>query len=107
MEMLKDRIDRKILKPYYGPYRNPWFIIKKKNGKYRLVNHAAELNRHTIRDANMPPNIDTFSKKFIKCAVTSLIDFFSDYDHVELDFKCRNMTIFIISFGLFRQTTIL
>jgi hypothetical protein len=46
--MLKDRIDRKILKPYHKPYRNPWFIVKKKDRKYRLVNHTAKLNRHII-----------------------------------------------------------
>jgi hypothetical protein len=55
----------------------------------------------------MPLNIDTFLEKFAKCAVTSLIDFFSGYDYVKLDSKCKNMTIFIISLGFFRQTIIL
>jgi hypothetical protein len=55
----------------------------------------------------MPLNINIFLKKFAGYAVTSLIDFFSDYDHVKLDFKCRNIIIFIISFGLLRQTIIL
>jgi hypothetical protein len=76
--------------------------MKKKDGKYRLINHAAELNKHTIRDANMPLNINIFLEKFAGCAVTSLINFFSDYDHVKLDFKCRNMTAFIIPLGLFK-----
>jgi hypothetical protein len=107
MEMLKDRIDRGILEPYYGLYRNPWFIVKKKDGKYRLVNYAAELNRYIIRNANMPLNIDTFLEEFVKCAVTFFIDFFSGYDHVELDFKCKDMIIFMISLGLLRQTIIL
>jgi hypothetical protein len=48
MEILKDRINKGILEPYYRPYRNPWFIIKKKDKKYRLVNHAAELNKYII-----------------------------------------------------------
>jgi hypothetical protein len=39
--------------------------------------------------------------------VTSFINFFSGYDYVKLDFKCRNITVFIILLGLFRQTTIL
>jgi hypothetical protein len=105
--MLKDRIDRGILEPYYGPYRNLWFIVKKKDGKYRLVNHAAEFNRHIIRDANMPPNVDIFLEEFAGCAVAFLIDFFSGYDHVKLDFKCRDMIVFIIPLGLLRQTIIL
>jgi hypothetical protein len=107
IEILKNRIDRKILKLCHKPYRNPWFIIKKKNEKYRLINHAAELNRHTIRDANLPPNINTFLEKFAGCAMTSLINFFSDYDHVKLDFKCKDMTIFMTLLGFLRQTIIL
>ena len=107
MKILKNRINRRILEPCHGPYRNPWFIVKKKNKKYRLINYAAELNKHIIRDANMPPNINTFLKKFIGCAVAFLIDFFSDYDHVKLDSKYRDITVFIIPLGLLRQTTIL
>jgi hypothetical protein len=107
IEILKNRIDKGILKSYYGPYRNPWFIVKKKDEKYRLINHAAELNRYTIRDANMSLNIDIFLKKFARCAIISLIDFFSGYDHVKLDSKYKDMTIFIISLGLLRQTIIL
>jgi hypothetical protein len=81
--------------------------VKKKDGKYRLINHAAELNRYTIRNANMSPNINTFSEKFARCAIISFIDFFSGYDHVKLNFKCRDMTAFIIPFDFFRQMTIL
>jgi hypothetical protein len=81
--------------------------MKKKNEKYRFVNHAAELNRHIIRDANLPPNVNIFFKKFVRCAVASLINFFSGYDHVKLNPKCRDMTAFIILLGLFKQTTIL
>jgi hypothetical protein len=55
----------------------------------------------------MPLNINIFLKKFAGCAMTFFIDFFSDYDYVKLNSKYRDMTIFIISLGLFRQTTIL
>jgi hypothetical protein len=107
IKILKNRIDREILKSYHKPYRNPWFIMKKKDGKYRLINYAIELNKHTIRDANLPLNVNIFSEKFVGCAVISLINFFSGYDHVKLDLKCKDMIIFIILLGLFRQTTIL
>jgi hypothetical protein len=102
MKMLKDRIDREILEPYYGPYRNLWFIVKKKDGKYRLVNHAAEFNRYIIRDANLSLNVDIFFKKFVGYVVASFINFFFGYDYVKLDFKCRDMIIFMILLGLFR-----
>jgi hypothetical protein len=102
IKILKNRINKEILKLYHKLYRNLWFIVKKKDKKYRLINHAAELNKHIIRDANMPLNINTFLKKFVRCAVASFIDFFSGYDYVELDSKCKDMIIFIIPLGFLR-----
>jgi hypothetical protein len=107
MEMLKNRINREILEPYYRPCRNPWFIIKKKNKKYRLINHAVKLNRYTIRDANLSLNINTFSEEFAGYAMAFFINFFFGYNHVKLDPKYRDITVFIILFGLLRQTIIL
>jgi hypothetical protein len=55
----------------------------------------------------MPPNINIFLKEFAGCAVASLINFFFGYDHVKLDSKYKDMTVFIIPLGLFKQTIIL
>ena len=45
-------------------YRNPWFLIKKKSGAYRIVDTAIYINKVTIKDANLPLNIDEFSEDF-------------------------------------------
>jgi hypothetical protein len=100
--MLKDRINREILESCYKSYRNPWFIVKKKNKKYRFVNHAVEFNRYTIRDANLPLNFNIFFEKFVKYAVAFFINFFSDYDHVKLNPKYKDMIVFMILLGLLR-----
>jgi hypothetical protein len=73
-----------LLERCHGAYRNPWFLIKKKNGKYRLVNAAMAINAVTIRDANLPPVIDEFAEEFGGMKVTSLLDFFSGHDQVPL-----------------------
>jgi hypothetical protein len=45
MEMLRDRIEKGVLEKYFGPYRNPWFLVaKKQEGQYRLVNACMEMN---------------------------------------------------------------
>ena len=80
-EMLKERLKSGVIEPCHGPYRNPWFLVKKGDGKrYRLINNATEINRVTIRDANLPPSADEFSEDFAGCKVASLIDLFSEYD---------------------------
>ena len=78
--MLNNRVDKGVLEPCHGLYRNSWFLVKKKNGKYRLVNYAVEFNKMTIRDANLPLAVNSFSKEFAGYAIAFLIDFFSGYD---------------------------
>jgi Reverse transcriptase (RNA-dependent DNA polymerase) len=105
-DMLWERLQAGVLKPCHGPYRNPWFLVKKKNGKYRLVNAAMEYNKCTIRDANLPPSVDEFSEEFAGCKLTSLIDFFSGYDQVPLNERSRDLTAFHTPLRLLRQTTL-
>ena len=108
VEMLRERIKNGILEPSQGPYRNPWFLGKKKKpGTYRLINAAMGANKVTIRDANMPPDLDEFAEDFAGMAITSIIDWFSGYDQIPLDERDRDITAFMTPLGLLRHTTIL
>ena len=104
IEMLKDRVEKGVLEPSYGPYRNPWFLVKKKEkGKYRLVNIAIEINRVIVRDVNLPPFVNEFFKEFIRYIIAFLINFFSGYDQIEFDKKSRDLIAFHILIGLLRM----
>jgi hypothetical protein len=77
IEILNDRIKRNVLKRSENPYRNPWFLVKKKDKiSYRLVNIIMEMNRVIIRDTNIFPSADEFAEKFSEYAIISLINFF-------------------------------
>ena len=78
--MLDKRIMAGILKPCLGLYRNPWFLIKKANRKYCLINSATNANRVIIKNAMLSPTVDKFSKEFIELKVISYIDFFLGYN---------------------------
>ena len=80
VEIIRQRLKNGVLEPCYGPYRNPWFLVKKGNGKYRLINAAMNINRVTIRDANMPPNVENFVDEFAALSYYSLINFYSRYN---------------------------
>ncbi len=96
-----------VIELCHGPYRNPWYWIKKStSGKYLLVNLAVELNRVTVREANLSPSADQFSEEFAGCVISSLIDFFSGYDQVELDDESRDLTAFMTPLGFMRMTTL-
>ena len=106
IEMLRERMNAGLLERCHGPYRNPWFLVKKKSNKYRMVNAAMNINRVTIRDANLPPQVDAFAEEFAGMQMTSLIDFFSGYDQLSFDKRSRDLTAFMTPLGLLRMTTL-
>jgi hypothetical protein len=107
IKMLNNRIKRDMLKRNENPYRNSWFLAKKKDKiSYRLINITMKMNRVTIKDINMFPSADEFAEKFSGYAVISLINFFFRYDQVELDFLNRDMIAFMTPLRLFKMTTL-
>ncbi len=106
IRMLQERCDAGTLEPCHGPYRNSWFLVRKKSGAYRHVDAAMKYNAVTIRDALLPPDADEVSEAFAGCKVSSLIDFFSGYDQVSLDVESRDITAFMSPLGLLRHTTL-
>jgi hypothetical protein len=76
--------------------------VKKKSSKYRLINSATNINRVTIKNANLSFISDKFTKKFAGRAIGSYLDFFSGYDQLELDEKSRDFIIIITDLGLLR-----
>ena len=55
-------------------------MVPKKDAGYRLINAAIEINKYTVRDANIPPNVEEFSEEFTGQAISTLIDLFSGYN---------------------------
>ena len=107
IDILQGRLRIGVIEPCHGPYQNPWDLFKKRTpGKYWLVNVAVELNRFTVRDANLPPSADEFPEELAGFAISSLIDFFSGYDQVELDEESLDLTAFMTLLGLMRMTTL-
>ncbi len=97
IKMIQERLDSGVLEYCQGPYRNSWFLVAKKEKKtYRLINGMIKMNAVTIRDANVPLSVDEFSEEFAGCKIASLIDFFSGYDQMELDERCRDMIAMMI-----------
>ena len=68
-----------------------------------MINAIMNMNEMIIRDVNLLFNVKKFSKKFANMLITSLIDFFFDYDQITLAEKCRNLTIFMISLKLLKM----
>ena len=95
----------RVIEPCHGLYQNPWYLVQKNTlEKYWLVNVAVELNQITIQNANLPPSANEFFGEFTGCTISSLINFFSGYNQVELDKESRDLTGFMTPLGLMRMT---
>src|SRR5947207_13584640 len=64
------------------------------------------MNKYTVQDTLLSSNVDDFAEKFAEMSIMLLIDFFSDYDQIELDSESQDMTAFQTSLRLFQQTTL-
>ena len=62
-----------------------------------MINAIMNINEIIIRDVNLSFNIEKFLKKFANILITSLIDFFLNYDQITLAEKCRNLITFMTS----------
>ncbi len=59
---MQTRLDQGILEPSYSAYRNLQFLVKKKDSTHQHINSAIYLNKVTIRDALILPNVDEFAE---------------------------------------------
>jgi hypothetical protein len=76
--------------------------VKKKSGKYRLINSAININRVIIKDINLPSISDKFTEEFARRVINSYFNFFSDYDQLKLNEKSKDLIAIIIDLGLLR-----
>ena len=83
-EIVEDRLKAGTVERSWGPYKNPWFLVKKKNRKHHLILAVQKINSVTIQNVILPPSADDFSEKFAGYPIISLLDFFFEYDQIAL-----------------------
>jgi hypothetical protein len=104
IQLIKERLESGLYEEATSTYSGRWFVVQKKNGKFRLVHDLQELNRVTYRDAGLPPQIEEFIEEFMGYTCYSLVDIFGGYDQYPLDISSRDVTAFQTPIGPFRLT---
>ncbi|MBW0550136.1 hypothetical protein O181_089851, partial [Austropuccinia psidii MF-1] len=72
----------------------PQFIELKPNGKLRIVHDLQDLNKVTINNAGLPPNVDELLRAFSGRACYGLGDIMGVYDERELDINTIPLNTF-------------
>ena len=68
-------------------------MIKKEKGLYRLIIIVVKINRITIRNTNIPFNVNYFSNEFSNLIIVFLIDFLLGYNQLILNLKFRDIIV--------------
>ena len=63
-EIVKERKQLGLFERSWGPYRNATFLVPKKNGKHRFIISCVKANKVTLKDAELPPNVEEFAESF-------------------------------------------
>jgi transposase InsO family protein len=103
-EMFKQKIENGVMEICQSPYRSRWFCILKKNGKLRVVFDLQKLNSITIRDAGLPPILDSFVEPFAGYQCYTVFDMCSGFDARTVHPSSRDLTAVSTPLGLLRLT---
>jgi len=71
-----------------------------------MINAAMNMNKIIIRDVNLLSDVNEFFEEFVDMIMIFLIDMFSEYDQITLTKIYRDLTAFMTSLRLLRQTTL-
>ena len=64
------------------------------------------MNKVIIRNVNLSLNCENFMKDFVSMIMSSLLNFYADYDQMKLNEKSRNMIVFQTFLKLLKMTII-
>ena len=104
VDFIRSKLAKGVYKPSQGSYRSQWFFELKKDGGLRPLIDLQTLNSVTIRDAGLPPIIDSFIEPFAGYSVYSGFDLLSGYDACILHPKSRDLTALLTPLGILRYT---
>ncbi|KAK4698933.1 hypothetical protein P7C70_g7335, partial [Phenoliferia sp. Uapishka_3] len=104
IETFKSRMEEGLYEKSSSAYSGRWFVVAKKDGKYRIVHDLQPLNAVTIRDAGLPPVMEDFIEDFTGRACLGLMDVFGGFDQRDLADESRDLTTFQTPLGAVRLT---
>ena len=105
-EQIKRKIAAGVYEPSNSAYKSQWFVVAKKDGKFRIVHSLEPLNAVTIQHSGVPPVPEHLVERFAGRACIGVLDLYVGYDERELAETSRDLTTFQTPFGAHRLTTL-
>ncbi|EDK44732.1 hypothetical protein LELG_02911 [Lodderomyces elongisporus NRRL YB-4239] len=106
VEILQEMIRQGQLVYSDATYRNPWFLISKKDGRHRLLIDLRELNKNVELEGGHPLSVDDLTTEISGCWFISTIDVQNAYFQIPLDAATSDVTSFNSPLGLLKYAVL-
>ena len=106
IELLQEKIAAGVYEPSQSSYRSRWFCVLKKSGKLHLVHDLQPLNAVSVKEAGLPPNLDSFVEPFAGRQCYTVMDLYWGFDARKVHVNSRDLTAFQTPLGLLRITSL-
>ena len=83
-EWVSDNLEKDFIRESKSPFASPMFLIKKKNGDYRVIQDYRTLNEHTIPDVSPLPLIGEIISKLHGRTLFTKFDIRSGYHNIRI-----------------------
>ncbi|CAH8658130.1 unnamed protein product [Dicrocoelium dendriticum] len=103
--MIKDMLEKHVIRPSTSPWASPIVLVKKKDGSLRLCVDYRRLNEVTRKDSFPLPRIDATFDALHGARWFSTLDLAAGYWQVEVRPSDRGKTAFIVPSGLYEFET--
>jgi hypothetical protein len=100
-EMLKDHMDKKLIRPGNPDWTSPIFFRPKGDGSYRPVHNFVKLNKVTRKDHYPLPNIDEILDELNHCKYFSTLDAASGFFQIPMNEGSIGKTGFTCKYGTY------
>jgi hypothetical protein len=90
--LIQNQIESGNLEPSTSSYRSRMFTVKKPKGGLRVVWDLQQLNKYSVQDAMLPPNVNEFAESFVGYSIYGTLDLYSGYHQRTLHSDSRPLT---------------
>ena len=94
-------LDADIIKPSNSPYASPMVLVRKRNGKLRLVVDYRKINSRTIRDSYPLPKISEIFSALHGAKWFTTMDLKMGFHQIPMAESSKDYSAFICPFGLY------
>ena len=103
-EMIKDLLEKGIIKQSDSPFASRIVLVRKKSGELRLCVDYRALNKLTIKDSFPLPLIEDCLDYLGNKKIFTTLDLESGYYHVNVESESQKYTAFVTPEGLYEFT---